>query len=144
MGCLVFNVCDCVVLDRCGTIRNSIDTNQIHMAVPTFVREHGSVDSVAGLFSRFVGLFCMESVCRNLLIHVLGHDVCGSLEYQWRHCQFDDGSFDQHGEYIRRYATVWQTKRGKRYFKEYTSEKSKEKHLYNHKDYKFYDEGRGE
>jgi hypothetical protein len=34
----------------------------------------------------------------------------------------------------------WQTKRGKRFLKEYTSEKSVEKHLYNHRDYKFYDE----
>ena len=36
----------------------------------------------------------------------------------------------------------WQTKRGKRFLKEYTTQKSIEKHLYNHRDYKFYDEGR--
>lgn len=38
----------------------------------------------------------------------------------------------------------WQTKRGKRFLKEYTTQKSIEKHLYNHRDYKFYDEGRDE
>jgi len=35
----------------------------------------------------------------------------------------------------------WKTKKGKRFLKSYTSPKVMEKHLYNHKDYKFYDEG---
>ncbi len=35
----------------------------------------------------------------------------------------------------------WKTKQGKRFYREYTKPKSIEKHLYNHKDYKFYDEG---
>lgn len=35
----------------------------------------------------------------------------------------------------------WSTKQGQRFYKEYTKPKSIEKHLYNHKDYKFYDEG---
>ena len=35
----------------------------------------------------------------------------------------------------------WQTKRGKKFYKQYTNPKAVEKHLYNHKDYKFYDEG---
>ena len=35
----------------------------------------------------------------------------------------------------------WQTKKGKKFYKEYTKPKAVEKHLYNHKDYKFYDEG---
>jgi hypothetical protein len=37
----------------------------------------------------------------------------------------------------------WKTKKGKRFLKSYTSPKAVEKHLYNHKDYKFYDEGIG-
>ena len=37
----------------------------------------------------------------------------------------------------------WQTNRGKRFLKEYTSEISVKKHLYNHRDYKFYDESSG-
>lgn len=35
----------------------------------------------------------------------------------------------------------WETKQGKRFYKEYTNPKSVSKHLYNHKDYKYYDEG---
>ncbi|MGB2129620.1 MAG: T9SS type A sorting domain-containing protein, partial [Flavicella sp.] len=35
----------------------------------------------------------------------------------------------------------WNTNQGARFFTSYTSESEKEKHLYNHKDYKFYDEG---
>lgn len=35
----------------------------------------------------------------------------------------------------------WETKKGKKFLKKYTQPKSIEKHLYNHKDYKFYDEG---
>ena len=35
----------------------------------------------------------------------------------------------------------WKTKKGKKFFKQYTKPKSIEKHLYNHKDYRFYDEG---
>jgi len=35
----------------------------------------------------------------------------------------------------------WETKRGKRFYKQYTNPKSVKKHLYNHRDYKFYDEG---
>lgn len=34
----------------------------------------------------------------------------------------------------------WDTKRGKRFYKQYTNPKAIEKHLYNHKDYKYYDE----
>ncbi|MGB2129346.1 MAG: sulfatase-like hydrolase/transferase, partial [Flavicella sp.] len=34
----------------------------------------------------------------------------------------------------------WNTNQGARFFTSYTSESEKEKHLYNHKDYKFYDE----
>ena len=37
----------------------------------------------------------------------------------------------------------WQTNRGKRFLKEYTSEHLVKKHLYNHRDYKFYDESSG-
>lgn len=36
----------------------------------------------------------------------------------------------------------WQTRQGKRFIQEYMTPESIEKHLYNHKDYKFYDEGR--
>jgi len=36
----------------------------------------------------------------------------------------------------------WETRKGKKFYKEYTKLKSVEKHLYNHKDYKFYDEGK--
>lgn len=35
----------------------------------------------------------------------------------------------------------WQTKKGKKFLKSYTKPKNIKKHLYNHKDYKFYDEG---
>jgi len=35
----------------------------------------------------------------------------------------------------------WETTPGKRFYKNYTSPKSIKKHLYNHRDYKFYDEG---
>ena len=35
----------------------------------------------------------------------------------------------------------WETKPGKRFYKQYTTPKAIEKHLYNHRDYKFYDEG---
>lgn len=42
---------------------------------------------------------------------------------------------------ITREDPFWETKRGKRFYKQYTNPKSVEKHLYNHRDYKFYDEG---
>ena len=35
----------------------------------------------------------------------------------------------------------WKTKKGKQFKKPYTNPKSVQKHLYNHKDYTFYDEG---
>ena len=35
----------------------------------------------------------------------------------------------------------WETKRGKRFYKQYTTPNAVAKHLYNHKDYKYYDEG---
>jgi len=34
----------------------------------------------------------------------------------------------------------WETKKGKQFKKQYTNPKSVQKHLYNHKDYKFYEE----
>lgn len=42
---------------------------------------------------------------------------------------------------ITREHPFWLTKGGKRFFKSYTTPKSIQKHLYNHRDYKFYDEG---
>tara|TARA_B100000767_G_C19731489_1_gene521893 strand:+ start:59 stop:1549 length:1491 start_codon:yes stop_codon:yes gene_type:complete len=35
----------------------------------------------------------------------------------------------------------WKTKKGKKFLKQYTNPKSIEKHLFNHKDYNFYDQG---
>ena len=35
----------------------------------------------------------------------------------------------------------WKTKPGKRFYKSYTTPKAVKKHLYNHRDYKYYDEG---
>jgi arylsulfatase A len=54
---------------------------------------------------------------------------------------------EKFSEFLKDYPAItkdnpyWKTKAGKRFYREYTKPKSVQKHLYNHKAYKYYDEG---